>query len=175
MRKVGLMAGQTKTYLKVGLAILSVLLNVVFVAVFLNGFDTARCPDQLVPHDSKTLMLCEPAPGSELAEVLPNVIYLASDGQIVVELEYKDVDRGDLRRLQLWDVHDRPWIDGELDEGSMIYNFYANDSARDPSHSLRDKDGDGIVDVKVDWDSDVGFERVGEIEWKRLVKGEKVP
>ena len=56
----------------------------------------------------------------------------------------------------------------DLDDRTLIYECYADDSQAVPQVSLRDTDGDGIPDTMVNWELKKGFEVDQKLTWRPL-------
>lgn len=172
---------------RIWLAILSGAINAVFIlAVILvllespeDALDRSCCSEiQEVPPDGFVclapgpLVFCEPAPLSTLSVIIPNCVYVVSDGIIRARFEFTDETLSSLREVLLADEHGRPWLQGDLDDHSFIYSQYKNEADTDAEVSLRDTDGDGVPDVKVDWLLGRSFERLKDIEWGEIKRPE---
>ena len=100
--------------------------------------------------------------------VIPNCVYVASEGIIRARFEFTDETLSSLRKVLLADKHGRPWMVGDLDDQTFIYSQYKNETDTDPEVSFRDTDGDGVPDVKADWVRGQNFERLEDIEWGEI-------
>lgn len=168
-----------------GLIALSVFFNVFFVVAMIAGsYDVEtgarhlrtetgdlvgpRC-EQVPPGP---LVFCESPPQDELTRIVPNAIYVAFGGRIRARFEFADESLRALREVTLSDSQGRPWIDANLEDGTLVFSRYSEESQIDPDASLIDRDGDGVPDKMVDWVRGESFERSEDIIWHSL-KDEK--
>lgn len=162
---------------------LSVLLNIVFVgamvAVVLGEKAEGDTGDQqlggMVAPDCiecapGVLKFCRPRETSELARVEPNTIYVAMDGRPRARFVFEDDKLRAITRMSAFDEHGRSWLSVNFLDRSIIFDHYPEDWISKPDMSFLDKDADGIPDKKVDWIRKEGFERVGDIVWRRIKK-----
>ncbi len=120
------------------------------------------------------LVFCEAVSGSELARLAPNTIYVASEGLIRARFEFDSQDLEALTEVSISDRHGRLWIDVDLVDGTMIYSRYTDDLRIEPNMGMMDRDGDGIPDTMMNWDTETRFEPVREFVWRPVnhVRGE---
>jgi len=161
---------------------LSVLGNILFVLVLILGYlesnkptagefgeDVIPLTPDLVQRAQGPLYFGEAAAHSELAEMLPNAIYVVSDRTVRARFEFVDQKMSEVSELTVFDKYGRPWINADLDEGKMIYSRYTGEYQSDVPVSLLDDDGDGIPDVMVDWNSKTSFVPLQEFSWTPMV------
>ncbi|MCP4591168.1 MAG: hypothetical protein GY842_10510 [bacterium] len=127
----------------------------------LAGFEFIRCSEG-------PLWFCRTSEGSELDQALPNTVYVAFAGLIRARFEFVDEKMNALREVTVSDQFGRPWVDVNLTDQNLIYSRYTAEQQTDPEVSLRDKDGDGIPDMMVNWQSQESFERKEELEWHSI-------
>lgn len=164
---------------------LSVLGNVLFVGVLIIGYYESINPDpngrietgelvapECIQRSQGPLLLCVSPPESELTEHVPNAIYVAFEGLHRARFEFTDESMRVLRETTLCDKYGRPWIDANLEDGTVIISRYTDAEQIDPAVSLMDRDGDGVPDRMVDWVRGEGFERVHDIAWRPLEKSD---
>lgn len=121
--------------------------------------DCGRC-------DGGVLCFCAALSGSELARMTPNTIYVASDGVHRARFEFLSGNTDVLKEIGIMDNLGRPWINVSLEDGTLIYNRYADDAETDPVISLIDKDRDGIPDAMIDWELETRFDPRQELTWR---------
>lgn len=166
--------------------VLSLAGNALFVSVLILGYyESARSSSeggllldrQVAPRCFEYLgdqfQFCRGAPGSEFERIVPNAIYVASDGIIRARFEFSNASLSSLSEVTLSDAVGRPWIDANLDDGKVVYSRYSSENGGDPESSLLDEDGDGIPDVKIDWIVHKRFRRDGELLWSLTDSKEK--
>ena len=115
------------------------------------------------------------AEGSELAEAMPNVIYVVESGLTLAEIEFADASLTPCTQITIYDRLGRPCVSLDLDDGSMIHQSYGDDSQTTPQIGVRDTDGDGIPDTMVNWELKKGFEVDQELTWRPLPPREPRP
>ena len=152
--------------------------NVLFVVALIMGFyfeeedqrvdgegvEIIVAPD-LVRRPQAPLYFCEARSDSELAEIIPNATYVASEGMIRARFEFVDEEMDTLREVTLFDRYGRPWIDASLEDGKVVYSRYLDGACADPPVSLLDEDADGVPDKMIDWQSHLSFQAAQELEW----------
>ncbi len=116
------------------------------------------------------VQVCVAPVDSQLADLFPNTVYVAFDGIFRGRFEFVDDNMQRLREVTICDSRGRPWIDAELDTGTMIYTRYLTATDDGAVVTLVDEDADGIPDVKMDWDHEMRFERDGDLTWRRTDK-----
>lgn len=164
---------------------LSILGNLLFVLVLIVGYFEASNPEdsgkansgalvapECIKRSQEPLLFCAPAAESELNTLVPNAIYVAFDGPVRARFEFTDETLSFLEEVTLSDQYGRPWIDANLEDGSLIYSRYGHDDQLDPEVSLRDRDGDGIPDLMIDWKTGTRFRAEQELQWREIVPKE---
>lgn len=153
--------------------------NLLFLAVLVLGYyeekkekhrgrpegDTLVAPE-CVERSLGPLHFCEAPSQSELARIVPDAVYVASDGLVRARFEFTDETLTMLKEVTLCDNLGRPWIDANLQDGSFIYSRYKDDVQIDPQFSLMDKNADGIPDMMVNWELQSSFEPDQELTWR---------
>ena len=166
---------------KRALIILSAFGNLLFASVLVIGYLESANPcnpiecnvgepvaSDCIQRCRGPLRFCEHPPESDLSSALPNSIYVASTGTIRARFQFADEELISITDVMLCDGFGRPWIEVNIEDGSMIYSRYADDVAADPTVSLRDKDGDGIPDIMINWELTTSFERDQNLSWRRI-------
>lgn len=122
-------------------------------------------PPGFVCKEQGPLYFAEMSPEELAYSVLPRTIDVFLRGCIVASFEFaKGVDT--LSGAELYDANCRPRVDLDPATGATSYSVY--DGYTDPEYSVRDKDGDGIPDLKIDWTSNTSFRRTEPIEWHAM-------
>ena len=165
---------------------LSILGNLLFVLVLIVAYFEASNPEdsgkansgalvapECIKRSQEPLLFCAPAAESELNTLVPNAIYVAFDGLVRARFEFTDETLSFLEEVTLSDQYGRPWIDANLEDGSFIYSRYGHDDQLDPEVSLRDRDGDGIPDLMIDWKTGTRFRPEQDMHWREIVPKEK--
>ena len=94
--------------------------------------------------------------GSDLAELDSTSVYAVFNHTIRLRFTFRTEERLVLDSAGIYDSAGRPWFDVDVaSNGHMINQYPENDSSRSasPEATLRDTDGDGIVDWKKDWET----------------------
>ncbi len=154
--------------------------NFLFVLVLVLGYYESTRPEpggatragelvapECIECPGDPFRFCQAPPGSELARIIPNAIYVASADVHRVRFEFSDTQLGSLVEVTLSDAVGRPWIDANLEDGTVIYSRYSSQDQLEPEVSLLDEDGDGIPDVMMDWALQQRYQREGELLWVR--------
>lgn len=125
---------------------------------------------ECVYHQEGPVQVCVAPADSQLADLFPNTVYVAFDGISRGRFEFVDDNMQRLREVTICDSRGRPWIDAELDTGTMIYTRYLTPTDDAALVTFVDEDADGIPDIKMDWVREIRFERDGELTWRRIDK-----
>jgi hypothetical protein len=147
--------------------------NLLFLFLVTLGYylDVAEHTELVAPDCARraegVLYFCEAPFESELARIAPNTIYVVSDGVHRAGFEFVSEDMSVLKEIAVMDTQGRPWINARLDDGTLIYNRYADDAAIDPVTTWIDKDGDGIPNAMVNWKLEARFEPKQKLTWRR--------
>lgn len=167
------------------LVTLSVLGNLLFIFVLILAFVIGRqseagdCPDTAqgtFPSDMRCrppgpLYFAEFSPGIIPDSVLPPAIYVVTDGCILAGFDF-DEERETVKASQLYDNTCRSRVDLTLATGALIYTNYGK--GFEAEYSLRDEDGDGVPDRKVDWTTNESFIRSHPPDWELVRKSGSV-
>lgn len=151
--------------------------NLVFFFLLSLGYylDVTEHAELVAPdcarRDEGVLYFCEAPFESELARIVPNTIYVVSDGVHRAGFELVSEDLSVLKEIAVMDAQGRPWINASLEDGNLIYNRYADDTETDPVTSWIDKDGDGIPNEMINWKLEARFEPKQELTWRRTKGG----
>ena len=125
-------------------------------------------PPDIVARAQGPLYFGRAAEGSELAEALPDTIYLIDSGLTRAVIEFADESLTSCTQITIHDRLGRAWVSVDLNDGTMIHERYADDSQSEPQISVRDTDGDGIPDTMVNWELKKGFEVDQKLTWRPL-------
>lgn len=143
-------------------------LFVVVLASYSVTRDQAKLTPGFILHSPGPLMFCRVPADSELERILPNSIYVSFGGLIRARFEFGDNELTVLTSTSVMDQSGRPWIEADIKDGNFIYNQFQDDEQVDPVFSLRDRNGDGIPDIKVDWNLGQSYEAEGAFAWRRI-------
>ena len=163
----------------------SVLGNLLFVVVVILAYSAAShsgagaCSDTVYgvfPSGMRCrgpgpLYFAEFSPGTIPDSVLPPTIYVVMDGCILAGFEF-DAQLRTVNASQLNDDMCRSRVDLTLATGAFIYTNYGK--GFEAEYSLRDEDGDGVPDRKVDWITNESFIRSHPLEWELIRKSGSV-
>ncbi len=130
--------------------------------------ECARLGPEFRPRGQSALYFCEARPESHLARVVPNAVYLVFDGLSRAKLEFVEENMQTLREITVSDKHGRPWVDVNLEDGSLIYSQYTDESQSEPDVTLSDDDRDGIPDKMISWKLKRSFRRSEDLTWERI-------
>lgn len=150
-------------------------LFVVLLATYSMKREQAKLAPGFVLHSSGPLRFCRAPTDSELARILPNTIYVSSGGVIRARFEFGDSELTVLTTTTVMDEYGRPWIDASVNDGTFMYNQFVDDEQEDPVFSLRDRNGNGIPDIKVNWNLGQSFEAEGDLAWRRIDRDRSEP
>lgn len=167
------------------LVTLSILGNLLFVIVIVLAYsvgshsEPSDCSDSahvLFPSDMRCrtpgpLYFAEFSPGIIPDSVLPPAIYVVLDGCILAGFEF-DEDLETVKASQLYDDTCRSRVDLTLATGAFIYTNYGK--GFEAEYSLRDEDGDGVPDRKVDWTTNESFISSNALDWQLVRKSGSV-
>jgi len=154
--------------------------NVLFISVLTVGYYHGRqrgptgegsplaAPSGFVPHTQGPLHFCMPSSEATRPPSLGHDIFIASEGVIRARFEFADAGMSRLREVTVSDAYGRPWVSANLEDGSMILEKYGSLEGTEPQMGLRDKDGDGMWDIMIDWEKGQSFKRASDILWARF-------
>jgi hypothetical protein len=159
------------------LVTVSVAGNVLFVAVVVAAYLVSHepsgekecpgiaknaLPPGFVCKEQGSLSFAEMSSREAAASVFGRTVFVASGGCIVAAFEF-DKSGGNVSTANIYDAACRPRLEMDVATGATSYSVY--DGSAEPEYSVRDKNGDGIPDVKIEWTSNTSFRRSEPIEW----------
>ena len=98
----------------------------------------------------------------------PNTLFAIVEGKIVGRFQFQSDAYKTLVSAGVNDNAQRPWINVDHSDGTHHVHCYSVEDGRtlsDPLHSFVDKDGDGLVDRKVDWINNKTYDAIAPMAW----------
>ena len=99
---------------------------------------------------------------SPAAPILGQSVFIAQDGCFVAGFEFTN-GTARIESAELYDSDCLAKLDLNVSSGATIFTSYAKDGRAE--YSLRDCDGDGVPDIRTEWDVPRSFKRAGELTW----------
>ena len=136
-----------------------------------------------VPKDLAPLTFLEEDPrilamaGVEPVESSSDYIWLASNatGKIVAGLFLEKDDNPRAYIREAYDRHERSWIVADYRSDELTHMWYADEAADwTAAVWVRDKDCDGVPDLKIDVATGKRYERANDILWQQIDNGSYV-
>jgi hypothetical protein len=118
-------------------------------------------PAGFVCKEQGPLYFAEMSSRQAAASLFGRTVFVASGGCIVAAFEF-DKSGGNVSTAQIYDAACRPRLEMDLATGATSYTVFDGYTAE---YGVRDKDGDGIPDIKIEWTSNTSFRRSEPIEW----------
>jgi len=84
----------------------------------------------------------------------PNTLFVYVNGKIVGRFQFRSKAKQTLASAGIFDVFQRPWISGDHKAGTYSVDTFASENANmnaHPIYTYQDRDGDGMIDRKMDW------------------------
>jgi hypothetical protein len=128
-------------------------------------------PAGFVCKEQGPLYFAEMSSREAAASFFGRTVFVVSRGCTVAAFEF-DKSGGNVSTAQIYDAACRPRLELDPVSGATSYTVY--DAYGDADYGVRDKDGDGIPDWKIDWRSNTSFRRSEPIEWRAVNECEAV-
>ena len=132
-----------------------------------RGDGNAAIPEGFSLRRQGPLYFAEPVFDELSSITLRSSICVVLHGCIVATFEFED-GLSTLTNVQVWDAQCRPRIDFDVRTGATIYSLFETHKDMDPEYSIRDEDGDGIPDRKINWATSESFKRSGPMSWENV-------
>jgi hypothetical protein len=99
---------------------------------------------------------------SSAGAILGESVFITQDGCLVAGFDFTD-GTPRIERAVLYDSKCLSKIEFDVLSGATSIMSYTQDGI--PGSSLTDEDGDGVPDVKIEWDGPKSFRRSGHVTW----------
>lgn len=101
-------------------------------------------------------------PDSPTAPVLGQSLFVVQNGCFVAGFDLSD-GRSRVETARLYGADCLLKLELDVSSGATSFTSYAEDGT--PESSLRDGDGDGVPDIRIEWNADRSFKRSGNLTW----------
>lgn len=123
-------------------------------------------PPGFIVRDQGPLYFCELANGNDSANLISNRIYVASESCAWAEFEFMHPSDKHPRVVAINNSACQSVLAYNLLDGSInITRFGADGQVEE---SLRDENGDGIPDRRINWRDNSSYVRTGSVTWEKV-------